>query len=174
MKHTTAFSKISGLLLLAVFLAAPLGAGEIGESMAANLAGVGDKAAQLAEAIPGDKYGWSPSEGVRTVSEAMMHIATANYFFAMRMGGGKPPEGMREWEKTVTEKADVAAKLKGSFEAVTSALKGADMSQATKLFGGKEGTIADMALIAVGHGHEHLGQLIAYARANQIKPPWSN
>jgi hypothetical protein len=22
------------------------------------------------------------------------------------------------------------------------------------------------------HGHEHLGQMIAYARSNGIKPPW--
>ena len=28
-------------------------------------------------------------------------------------------------------------------------------------------------LMATGDMHEHLGQLIAYARANQIVPPWS-
>jgi hypothetical protein len=27
--------------------------------------------------------------------------------------------------------------------------------------------------MAVTHLHEHLGQLIAYARMNGIKPPWS-
>jgi uncharacterized damage-inducible protein DinB len=26
----------------------------------------------------------------------------------------------------------------------------------------------------VTHLHEHLGQLIAYARSNGVKPPWSN
>jgi len=28
-------------------------------------------------------------------------------------------------------------------------------------------------LMATGDMHEHLGQLIAYARTNQIVPPWS-
>jgi hypothetical protein len=28
-------------------------------------------------------------------------------------------------------------------------------------------------LIFVEHVHEHLGQLIAYARSNSVVPPWS-
>ena len=34
-------------------------------------------------------------------------------------------------------------------------------------------TFADGALGIGGDLHEHLGQLIAYARMNQIVPPWS-
>jgi hypothetical protein len=30
-----------------------------------------------------------------------------------------------------------------------------------------------MVLLVAGDMHEHLGQLIAYARMNQIVPPWS-
>jgi len=32
---------------------------------------------------------------------------------------------------------------------------------------------ARLALMAADHQHEHLGQLIAYARVNEIVPPWS-
>jgi hypothetical protein len=30
-----------------------------------------------------------------------------------------------------------------------------------------------MLIVLVSHGHEHLGQSIAYARTNGIVPPWS-
>ena len=158
--------------LVLAALCAPLPASEIGAKMAANLSDVEEKIVGLAEAIPDDKYSWSP-EGARKTSEVFMHLASANHFFAGRLGGPKPPEDMGEWEKTVTSKADVIAKVKSSFAVIKSALEGADMDKATKLFGGKEGTLSDFALIAVGHGHEPLGQLIAYARSNDIAPPWS-
>ncbi len=171
MRQKTAFT-LTTWVILGVFLALPATAGEMGEMMANNLAGVEEKLVGLAKAMPDDKFGWSPAEGVRTVSEAFMHVAGANYFFASKMGVDMP-EGTRGLEKTVKDKAGVIKQLEASFANIKKGLKGADMSQATKLFGGKEGTIGDLALIAVGHGHEHLGQVIAYARSNGVKPPWS-
>ena len=159
--------------LLFALSASSLGASPLGESMAANLADVEEKVIGLAEAIPDGKYGWSPSDGVRSVGAVLAHVAAANYFFASRMGGGKPPEDVGEWEKTWASQADAVEKVKASFAAVREALANADLAKATKLFGGRDGTLADLALIAVGHGHEHLGQLIAYARSNEIAPPWS-
>ena len=38
---------------------------------------------------------------------------------------------------------------------------------------GRDLAAADVALFIGGDLHEHLGQLIAYARMNQIVPPWS-
>ena len=43
----------------------------------------------------------------------------------------------------------------------------------TKKFFGTDATTADIALGMSGDLHEHLGQLIAYARVNGIKPPWT-
>lgn len=171
MRNTFSF-KISGLLAVAAFLVAPALAGDMTASIIANISGVGKKLVSLAEAIPAEKYEWRPAEGVRSVSETFMHIASTNYFFGGRFGK-QPPEGIRGWEKSVTAKADVVAKLKASFAFVEEALKGADLSKPIKLYGGKEGTLGDMALMAVAHAHEHLGQLIAYARFNKIVPPWS-
>lgn len=31
----------------------------------------------------------------------------------------------------------------------------------------------DALLVLVSHSHEHLGQLIAYGRSNDVVPPWS-
>ena len=41
-----------------------------------------------------------------------------------------------------------------------------------KLFGGDR-TIVETTIGMSADLHEHLGQLIAYARMNGIKPPWS-
>ena len=159
--------------LALALLATPLAAGEMGNSMAANIQDVEGKLIQLAEAIPQAKYDWAPSEGVRSVSQVLMHIASANHFFASRMGGGKPPADARDWEKTTATQKDAVMRLKSSFAVIKDAVKNADLSQATKLFGGRDGTVGDFGLIAVGHCHEHLGQLIAYARSNGVVPPWS-
>src|SRR6266540_1765755 len=72
----------------------------------------------IAQAVPAEKYGWRPAEGVRSVSEVYMHIAGANYFLPSFMGG-KLPEGFsRDSEKKVTEKAQVVDWLKKSLDNV--------------------------------------------------------
>jgi hypothetical protein len=38
---------------------------------------------------------------------------------------------------------------------------------------GQKNTTRGMWILAVTHLHEHLGQLIAYARSNNVVPPWS-
>lgn len=173
MQHLLRFLASSCAFALALaLLATPLAAGEMGNSMAANIEDVEGKIVQLAEAIPQAKYDWAPSEGVRSVSQVLMHVAGANHFFASRMGGGKPPAEVREWEKTTATQKDAVMRLKASFTVIKDTLKSADLSKATKVFG-RDGTVADFGLVAVGHCHEHLGQLIAYARSNDVAPPWS-
>lgn len=41
-----------------------------------------------------------------------------------------------------------------------------------QIFGGDR-TIIETSFVMSGDLHEHLGQLIAYARMNGVKPPWS-
>jgi uncharacterized damage-inducible protein DinB len=147
--------------------------------LAAELIGqlddAGNKLVQLAEAIPQDKYGWRPGEGVRSVSEVLMHVALGNSFIPT-FAGVKAPEGLsRDAEKTVTDKAQVIDHLKRSFEHVRVALRAtsdADLIKPAKMFG-RETTSRNVYLTTVMHAHEHLGQLIAYARTNGVVPPWS-
>ena len=47
-----------------------------------------------------------------------------------------------------------------------------DLEKKVKLFG-RETTIRDVLLALALHQHEHLGQSIAYARMNNIVPPWT-
>ena len=38
---------------------------------------------------------------------------------------------------------------------------------------GQTFTVQQTWILATTHVHEHLGQMIAYARSNGVKPPWS-
>lgn len=157
------------------FLALPARPQNAADLFLQQLDGVEKKFVDLAEAIPEAKYGWRPAEGVRSVSEVFMHVAGGN-FRLPSFAGVKPPEGVsRDMEKQVTAKADVIAKLKESFTYVHSAGKeigAGDLGKSIKLFGG-ESTPAALLMLIANHQHEHLGQMIAYARMNGIAPPWS-
>lgn len=181
--------KFTGLLLaagLGVVLATAVGMAQeksetaksvsMRDAMVVQVKDAQRKLVDLAEAFPADKYTWRPSEGVRSTAETFLHVATSNYFFPSPMGV-KPPEGvdLKTLEKSTTDKAEIVETLKGSFEFVLGAFEKipeSDYGKTVKLpFG--EFTTLNTLMIVVTHGHEHLGQLIAYARSNGVVPPWT-
>lgn len=135
------------------------------------------KVMQLAEAIPAEKYNWSPEEGVRSIAGVIGHVISVNYFFAMKLGA-TIPEGVNPQtiEQDITTKEALIPALKQSTELIVSAVTALDNSSlANKIefpFPGEYTTLSAI-LIAQGHCNEHLGQLIAYGRMNGIAPPWS-
>jgi len=135
-----------------------------------------DKFVQLAQAMPADKYTWRPTEGVRSVSEVYMHVATANYNLP-HVFGVAPPAGFKAqgFDKSTTDKAKVIETLKDSFahmrEAVLN-MPDSDVEKQLDWFGAKS-TYRGVMLFIIRHGAEHLGQSIAYARVNGIVPPWT-
>jgi len=131
------------------------------------------KVIALAEKFPAEKYGWHP-EGARSTGDAFMHIVNGNYGYAAFMGTPRPEGITRESLAKITEKAQIVDALKKSFTHLKTAIANAsDMDKPVKLFGGREGTVREVMLLAATHDHEHMGQLIAYARVNGIVPPWS-
>jgi uncharacterized damage-inducible protein DinB len=169
---------LAAVALFATALAPAIAAQDEMENMATaayvrNLEFVGGRVVQLAEAIPQEDYGWRPMEGVRSVSEAIMHIAAANYFFAGRMGT-ETPEGVDPGSmEEITDKAEVVTALEASLDHLAKAYDGIGEVHAEADIFGNPGTVEDMMLVAIGHAHEHFGQLIAYARSNGVTPPWS-
>jgi uncharacterized damage-inducible protein DinB len=151
--------------------------GQFQKETAGSLGYVSGHVMQLAQAIPAEKYAWSPQTGVRSVAGVCAHIVSANYFFASKLGA-KIPEGvkMESLEKDLKTKDAITAELKRSYELVIGAINNTpDASLANKVefpFPG-EYTSMSAVLIALSHSNEHLGQLIAYARMNKITPPWS-
>ena len=134
----------------------------------------------LEGAIPQDKFGWRPTEGVRSISEVYLHIADANYLLA-NVAGLKAPFDNKTLmdEKTrdarTTDKAKIAEALNVSFDWTKGAiakLTNADLEKTVEFFGEKL-TVRNVLLSLLSHSHEHLGQSIAYARSNGVVPPWT-
>lgn len=134
------------------------------------------KLVELAEAMPADRYAWSPGEGVMPVGQVYAHIARYNYYYPQTGLGIAVPEGvdLENMEKTA-DKAQVVEMLKRSVEHVTThvrQLPESQLSQTTKLYGRDVPQWAVLFQL-LAHMNEHLGQSIAYARSNGVVPPWS-
>jgi uncharacterized damage-inducible protein DinB len=130
----------------------------------------------LAQAMPEGKYSWRPGKDVRSVGEVYLHVASANFGIPSFFGVA-PPEGFKfdGYEKSMTKKADIANALKSSFVHIKTVIQNssdADMEQPVDLFGMKT-TRRGALMLILSHAHEHLGQSIAYARSNNVTPPWT-
>ncbi|ADV49548.1 hypothetical protein Celal_2255 [Cellulophaga algicola DSM 14237] len=130
---------------------------------------------QLAEAFSEDQYDWRPIDGVNSVREALLHVAGGNYFLASKMGFA-PPENVDVMGLSkITGKENIITALKASNEFV---LKSILLVEDDKLTEEVDFEFAKMSTLAgllaiMEHNGEHKGQLIAYARSNNVTPPWS-
>lgn len=134
-----------------------------------------DQVIQLAEAFSEDQYNWRPMEGVNSVSEALLHVASANYFIASKMGFAPPEDVDIMALGKVTGKENVIEAIKKSNAFVLDKVTKVNTSEL-----GEEVDFGFMKLNKLGgllaimeHNGEHKGQLIAYARSNGVVPPWS-
>ena len=156
-------------------------AAAVRKSYLASLEELQGKFLQLAEAFPADKFAWRPAPGVRSVGEVFMHVASEYYAWSPRSFGATPSpavtmtrEGFQQFEASAT-KENVLKHLKEGYTYGRQAVEAVDPATlvGTKKFFGTDATTADIALGMSGDLHEHLGQLIGYARMNGIKPPWT-
>lgn len=135
-----------------------------------------DKFLQLAEAMPAERFKWSPGPGVMEVGQVYMHVARYNYQYPLNSLGAPKPSGVNlDAMEQVRDKAAVLRALRESADYVRSAaraIEGQQWSKATRLYG-REVPQWSVMLQLVAHMNEHLGQSIAYARMNKIVPPWS-
>lgn len=127
----------------------------------------------LAKETPADTYSWSPAEGVRSVGEVYTHIAQANYMVVGTFGISAPVDVQSLG--SLTDKDEIVAALEQSNEFVKTSVSGLSdeqLAETYELFGR---TINGEGLLVfiLNHMSEHVGQAIAYARMNNITPPWS-
>jgi len=150
------------------------------EVQVADLRTMKDKFVGLAEAFPADKYGWTPMDGVRSVKDVLILITTEGNGFPTQWGAPTPAgvDADRGAERTRLEglsSTALTAELSRAFDNVISVVEG--MDDTTRMreirFFGQAVRIEGAINMAAGDMHEHLGQLIAYARTNQIVPPWN-
>lgn len=176
---------VAGLGLLAVLPSPVAGqpAPPILDDLAADLLEVEEKLLALAGAIPADEWDWRPAPGIRSVAEVLKHVAYDNFYFPTAVGVDAPaPTGItadyataRAWGERPMERAQVLEALDASFFHLRAAMVHAGprtLAGDVTIFG-REMDRQELWLLATVHAHEHLGQLIAYARMRGVAPPWS-
>jgi uncharacterized damage-inducible protein DinB len=175
------------VLLLGLFVlgAATAGAqmrGGVMADLAKDIAEVETKIVGLANAIPESAWEWRPGPGVRSVGEVFTHVAADNYFMPAALGTATPADvaisgtdykTVGVYEGKTRTRAQTIAELQRSFGFLKTAMAAADKIDASMKIFGTETTARATWISTTTHLHEHLGQLIAYARSNKVVPPWS-
>lgn len=174
--------------LMLIALSAPVGAEDANVGFMADFVAdferTGGRLVDLASATPAEKFAWAPTDEVRTISEVYVHVVFTNTFLPMMLGAAPPGDLemaedanpmalMKQWEAEITDKDQVIAKLKESFEYAAAAVPTITDLETTVESFGFPGTKRAYLLILLTHAHEHLGQSIAYARSVGVVPPWS-
>jgi hypothetical protein len=135
----------------------------------------------LAKAMPDAAWEWRPGPGVRSTKEVFVHLAADNYFIPTGAELAAPADTgitgeyktAEAFEKKARSRAEVVGELEKSFAFIEQQMAGvAEASLATPSKWPKTSK-QQLWIAATTHLHEHLGQLIAYARANKVTPPWS-
>ena len=138
----------------------------------------------LARTMPATAYEWRPGKGIRSAGEVFAHVAGDNYFLPALIGtpapvetgiDGKDNKTVAQFEARPWTRDRIIAELETSFAFLKSAM--ADTPESAVELPAKNSTrkrtTRAVWIATVSHLHEHLGQLIAYARSNGVTPPWS-
>jgi len=149
-----------------------------------QISGIEKEFVAAAEAMPEDKFNFSPEslkipgseyKGVRTFAMQVKHVAIANYVLWSPITGDKVPETLKgdNGGENVKSKAEIIALLKDSFAlghkaaaslTTENMLQNAEHSKSTRL---------RLATFGVAHAYDHYGQMVEYLRMNGIVPPAS-
>ncbi len=183
--------KMSIAVILAVLIKPTIVVGQakstdgILEDLVAQVTYVETKIVALAKAIPESAYDWRPGDGVRSISEVFRHVAGENYFVGAKIGGTLPPpdtgitgkahkEAISYEGRTMARPQAITA-LEQSFAFLKRSMAETPVHRLGALteYAGRKVTTRTAWLYTTTHLHEHLGQLIAYARSNKVVPPWS-
>lgn len=146
----------------------------------ADIDGLRDKFMALAKAVPADKLGWRPMEGTRSFREVFAHIAAEGNTETAMFGRPLPAGSVADFDaeearlKKLPDDQLIAAMDRGmqSLSATMASLTRARINTPITYYG--QSTLPRVATTyTLNDLHEHLGQLVTYARANKIVPPWS-
>jgi hypothetical protein len=138
----------------------------------------------LAEAMPEDKYNFSPEslnipgsnyKGVRSFALQVKHVAASNYAIWVRLTDQKIPDEFRggNGPENLKSKAEIVKFLKDSFvlgHKAAATLTTENMLQTPE---GSKSTRLRLAVFGVEHAFDHYGQMVEYLRLNGIVPPAS-
>jgi hypothetical protein len=137
-----------------------------------------------AEAMPEDKFNFSPEslnipgsqyKGVRSFAVQVKHVAASNWFIWSPLTGEKLPEGLKDGSgpENLKSKADILQFLKDSFALGHRAAATLTTDNMLQPAGSSKSTRLRLATFGVAHAYDHYGQMVEYLRMNGIVPPAS-
>lgn len=154
-----------------------------------QLSGIEREIMNAADAIPEDKFDWSPGTAnipgdfktpspVRTVAEQFKHIGDALEGYSAGVMGQKVASNEGEnGPKNIKTKSDVINYLKASFAKAHSAIDTINQQNVVEEIPSPSGrgktTRLAGAVGMIAHSNNHYGQIIEYLRMNGIVPPES-
>jgi len=149
-----------------------------------EISGVEKQVLDAAEAMPEDKFNFSPEslsipgddyKGVRTFAVQVKHIAASNYFLWSGLTGDKLPANLKDGNgpEDVKSKAEILMFLRDSFALGHKAAATLTMENMLQVPEHSKSTRLHLATFAVAHAFNHYGQMVEYLRMNGIVPPAS-
>ncbi len=149
-----------------------------------DIAAVEKLIVEAAEAMPEDKFNFSPAslnipgadyKGVRTFARQVKHVAASNYAILSPLTGDKFPENFLggDGPENLKTKAEIISFLKDSFalgHKAAATLTAENMLQPTD---NSQSLRLHRATFAVAHAFDRYGQMVEYLRMNGITPPAS-
>jgi hypothetical protein len=145
-----------------------------------DIDGLRKKFMALAKAVPAEKLTWRPMEGTRSFREVFAHIAAEGNTETAMFGRPLPPGSLPDFDaeearlKKLPDDQLIAAmdRAMQSLSATLGGLSRAKITIPIRYYG--QSTLPRVATsYTLNDLHEHLGQLVAYARMNTIVPPWT-
>jgi hypothetical protein len=148
-----------------------------------ELASAESEIVPLAEAMPADKYNFAPTggalTGVRTFAQQVKHLAAVIYLVGAAAKQEKPPVNLQgeNGPDSVASKEQIVQFLKDAFayghNVMATLTEKNQLDSVKSPFGGGEMVRGSLAALATSHSFDHYGQMVIYARMNNVVPPAS-
>jgi hypothetical protein len=145
-----------------------------------DIDGVRKKLMALAKAVPPDKHGWRPMEGTRSFHDVFAHVAAEGNTETAMFGAKLPAGSLADFDAEQARLGklpddQLIAAMDQSLQSLSATLAGLSLDKMnTRItYYGQPALPRIAATYTLNDLHEHLGQLVSYARMNQIVPPWS-
>ena len=124
-----------------------------------------------ADAMPADKFGYSPTPAQQTFGHLVLHMATSNVELCSKAGNMPPPPLGPPLE---TDKNRMVGMLTKSFlfcEAALNRLDDSKLGKPVELWGGKQASVAFALIALTNDWADHYSAAAMYLRLNGLLPP---
>jgi len=156
----------------------------IASAMDREISIVEKEVVEAAEAMPEDKFNFSPEglslhgsdyKGVRTFALQVKHIGASNYILWSGVTGDKFPQDYLggNGPESLKTKAEIIKFLKDSFALGHKAAATLTTENMLQSPGHGKSTRLHLVAFAATHAFNHYGQMVEYLRMNGIVPPAS-